>query len=209
MMAQPRVTKAWWMSSRISQRMRRRRNQCSNANAPAATRPVHPEAGAVFSASPGDDRVDLQPADLVAVALVVVAAVGVDPSGAAQPLAALAARGGGQAQSADVVRLPHQARRRWRITAWPQDHRAQYEAGYHLQVSELSREIPPEGPNSAKTPWRYWALPGIIGVFPGVIGVFAGIIGVFPCVTGVFPGAIRAYPYAQTLGRLGGAAQTS
>ena len=32
-----RVTKAWWMSSRISQRMRRRRNQCGNANAPAAT----------------------------------------------------------------------------------------------------------------------------------------------------------------------------
>jgi Protein of unknown function (DUF664) len=31
------VTKAWWMSSRISQRMRRRRNQCGNANAPAAT----------------------------------------------------------------------------------------------------------------------------------------------------------------------------
>ena len=118
------------------------------------------------------DRVDLQPADLVAVALVVVAAVGVDPSGAAQRLAALAARGGGQAQSADVVRLPHQARRRWRITAWPQDHPAQYEAGYHLQVSELSREIPPEGPNSAKTPWRYWALPGAIGAFAGIIGVF-------------------------------------
>ena len=31
MMAQARVRKASWMSSRISQRMRRRRNQCSRA----------------------------------------------------------------------------------------------------------------------------------------------------------------------------------
>jgi hypothetical protein len=39
---------------------------------------------------------------------------------------------------------------RWRITAWPQDHRAQSAAGYHLlQVSELSREIPPEGRHRA------------------------------------------------------------
>jgi hypothetical protein len=30
-MAQPRVTKAWWMSSRRSQRMGRQRNQCSSA----------------------------------------------------------------------------------------------------------------------------------------------------------------------------------
>ena len=159
MMPQPRVTKAWWMSSRISQRMRQAAEPVQQRERACRHRAVHPEAGAVFSAWPGDDRVDLQPADLVAVALVVVAAVGVDPSGAAQRLAALVARGGGQAQSADVVRLPHQVRRRCRITAWPQDHRAQYEAGYHLQVSELSREIPPEGPNSAKTPWRYLGTP--------------------------------------------------
>ncbi len=39
---------------------------------------------------------------------------------------------------------------RWRITAWPLDHRAQSAAGYHLlQVSELSREIPPEGRHRA------------------------------------------------------------
>ena len=37
LMAQPKVTKDWWMSSRISQRMRRRRNQCSNAIAPSTT----------------------------------------------------------------------------------------------------------------------------------------------------------------------------
>jgi hypothetical protein len=34
MAAQPRVTNAWWMSSRISQRVRRRPNQCSSAIAP-------------------------------------------------------------------------------------------------------------------------------------------------------------------------------
>jgi hypothetical protein len=31
MMALARVMKAWWMSSRISQRVRSQRNQCSNA----------------------------------------------------------------------------------------------------------------------------------------------------------------------------------
>lgn len=44
---------------------------------------------------------------------------------------------------------------RWRITTCPGDHRAQSEAGYHLlQVSELSREIPPEGRYRAKNRLR-------------------------------------------------------
>ena len=35
---------------------------------------------------------------------------------------------------------------RWRITAWPHDHRAEREAGYHLlQVSDLTRQTPAEG----------------------------------------------------------------
>lgn len=42
MTAQPRVTIAWWMSSRLSQRMRRRRNQCSSAIAPSTTQRYTP-----------------------------------------------------------------------------------------------------------------------------------------------------------------------
>ena len=35
---------------------------------------------------------------------------------------------------------------RWRITAWPHDHRAEREASYHLlQVSDLTRQTPAEG----------------------------------------------------------------
>jgi hypothetical protein len=52
---------------------------------------VHAQAGAVPGAAPGDVRGDLEPADLVPVDLVVIAAVGVQIPGAAQWLAALAA----------------------------------------------------------------------------------------------------------------------
>ena len=35
---------------------------------------------------------------------------------------------------------------RWRITAWPHDHRAEREASYHLlRVSDLTRQTPAEG----------------------------------------------------------------
>ncbi len=57
MMAQPRVTNAWWMSSRISQRTRRRRNQCSQSDRSFRDLAVDAEAGAVFGAAPGDVRV--------------------------------------------------------------------------------------------------------------------------------------------------------
>ncbi|MEV6872220.1 hypothetical protein [Amycolatopsis sp. NPDC051128] len=40
MMAQPRVTRARWMWSRVSQRIRRRLNQCGSASVPSTTRPI-------------------------------------------------------------------------------------------------------------------------------------------------------------------------
>ncbi|GAA2450054.1 hypothetical protein GCM10010421_48050 [Streptomyces glaucus] len=52
---------------------------------------VDSETGAVFGAASGDDRGDPEPADLVAVDAVVIAAVGADPAGAAQGPAAPAA----------------------------------------------------------------------------------------------------------------------
>src|SRR5437879_5480856 len=54
MMAQPRVRKASWMSSRISQRMRRRRNQCY-LNAEQRAKDLADETGAVpFRSDAGD-----------------------------------------------------------------------------------------------------------------------------------------------------------
>jgi hypothetical protein len=52
---------------------------------------VHAQAGAVFGAAPCDARSDLEPADLVAVGLVVVAAVRVQVPRALERLSALAA----------------------------------------------------------------------------------------------------------------------
>ncbi|GAA3799660.1 hypothetical protein GCM10022403_037180 [Streptomyces coacervatus] len=52
---------------------------------------VDSEAGAVFGAASGDDRSDLEPAHLVAVDVVVIATVGVDPAGPTQEPAAPAA----------------------------------------------------------------------------------------------------------------------
>jgi hypothetical protein len=95
MSAQPRVTNAWWMSSRTSQRVRRRRNQWSSAIAPSTTCGTCPGQsrawcraglGAGWSGIGGPWPVDL----------VVIAAVGVQVLGAAQWGAALAVdrRGG-------------------------------------------------------------------------------------------------------------------
>jgi len=94
---------------------------------------------------------------------------------------------------------------RWRITVWPQDHRAQRETGYEpLQVSELSREIPPEGRHCATNfLGAIGAFPGAIRAFPGAIRAFPSAIRAFPSAIRAFPSAIRAFPSAQTLGRLG------
>lgn len=73
MTAQPSVMKAWWMSSRIS-----------------PTRRCTPSPEPVFGAASGDVRGDVEPSDLVAVALVVVAAVDAEVLRAAQRLATFA-----------------------------------------------------------------------------------------------------------------------
>ena len=57
-----------------------------------------------------------------------------------------------QQRGGEITDAQRRAAEYWRrrITAWPLDHRAQSAAGYHLlQVSELSREIPPEGRHRA------------------------------------------------------------
>src|SRR4029077_9036997 len=90
-MAQPRVTDASWMSSRISARMRRRRKpvqQCERAFHDPA---VDAQAGAVFASASGDVRGDLEPADLIWVDVMVVAAIRVQMLRAPQWLPALAA----------------------------------------------------------------------------------------------------------------------
>lgn len=87
---------------------------------------VHAQAGAVPGAAPGEVRGDLEPADLVPVDLVVIAAVGVQIPGAAQWLAVLAAdrrdgldhrdqlgdvvavAAGGDCRERNAVRLDHQ-----------------------------------------------------------------------------------------------------
>jgi hypothetical protein len=83
MIAQPRVRKAWWMSARISQRIRSRRNQriegCFDDPAVLA------QAASVLGAAPGDERTDAQLTDLAAVDVVVVTAVGVEDVGASPP----------------------------------------------------------------------------------------------------------------------------
>jgi hypothetical protein len=73
---------------------------------------------------------------------------------------------------------------RWRISAWPQDHRAQREAGYHPQVSELSREIPSEGRHRATN-------------FLGAIGLHRRNLGLprqYPGLPGHNLGLPRRYP---------------
>jgi hypothetical protein len=66
------------MSSRISQRMRSRRNQCSSANGLLDHPAVGAQARAVVCSAAGDHRGDARLADLPAVLVMVMAAVSVD-----------------------------------------------------------------------------------------------------------------------------------
>jgi len=83
--------KGWWVSSRGSQRMRRRRNQRGSAIAPSTTQRCTPRPQPCSVPRRAMCGVILEPADLIAVGLVVVAAVGVEVPGTLQWLAALAA----------------------------------------------------------------------------------------------------------------------
>ncbi len=91
MTARPRATNAWWMSSRISQRIRRRRKQCSSAIAPSTTQLYTPGPKPCPVPRRAMCGGDLEPADLVPVDLVVIAAIGVQVLGAAQWPATLTA----------------------------------------------------------------------------------------------------------------------
>ena len=79
MMAQARLRKASWMSSRISQRIRSRRNQCSSAMDLLHHPAVGAQPRAVRGAAAGDHGRDALLPYLLAVLVVVVAAVSVDP----------------------------------------------------------------------------------------------------------------------------------
>lgn len=72
--AHPRVRKASWMSSRISQRIRRRRNQCRWANVRSTTQRWVPSPEP-FGASVGDHRFHSEIPGQTAVLVVVVATV--------------------------------------------------------------------------------------------------------------------------------------
>ena len=69
------------MSSRISQRMRRRSEPVQQAKRPLDDPAVDAQPGAVFGAAAGDERGDPAVADQLAVLVVVVAAVGVECRG--------------------------------------------------------------------------------------------------------------------------------
>ena len=70
--------KASWMSSRISHRMRSRRNQCSRAKPCSTTQRYTPSPESCCSPATGDDRLDPSLANLLAVFVMVVAAIGVE-----------------------------------------------------------------------------------------------------------------------------------
>jgi conjugative relaxase-like TrwC/TraI family protein len=78
MMAQAKRRKASWMSSRISHRMRSRRNQCSRAKPCSNDPAIHAQPGIMLLAATGDDRLDPRLANLLAVFVMVVAAIGVE-----------------------------------------------------------------------------------------------------------------------------------
>ena len=126
MMAQARLRKASWMSSRISQRMRSRREpvqQCDGLlNHPA----VHAQPGAMLRATAGDHGSDALLPDLLTVFVVVIAAVSVDLTGPlARAAAAAAHRRDGPDQGhelGDVVAVPAGQRHRQRDPVRFADH---------------------------------------------------------------------------------------
>src|ERR1017187_4713118 len=121
------------MSSRISQRTRSRRNQCSSAKACATTQRCTPRPEPMLFAAPDDHRGDPRRPDLPAVLVMVITAVGVDPPRAlAGPAAAAADRRGRADQGhelGDVVAVAAGQRDRQRdavragdqmvLGAWP------------------------------------------------------------------------------------------
>ena len=94
MMAQARLRKASWMPSRTPQRMRSRRNQCSSAMDCSTTPPVGAQARAVPRSATGDHGRDALLTYLLAVLVMVIPAVGLDPFRAPCAAAAAAAHGG-------------------------------------------------------------------------------------------------------------------
>jgi hypothetical protein len=73
MMPQARLRNASWMSSRISQRIRSRRNQLQQRDSLLDDPAVRAQAGAMFGAAAGDHRGGALVPDLPTVLVVVIA----------------------------------------------------------------------------------------------------------------------------------------
>ena len=66
---------------------------------------------------------------------------------------------------------------RWRITAWPHDHRAEREAGYHLlQVSDLTRQAPAGGRHRSRP--RRQLRPSVLAAFAMAMAAFLAAVAV-------------------------------
>jgi len=78
MMAQARLRNASWMSSRISQRIRSRRNQVQQRDGLLDHSAVHAQARTMLGATAGDHGGDALGPDLPTVLVVVIAPVSVD-----------------------------------------------------------------------------------------------------------------------------------
>ncbi len=85
---------------------------------------------------------------------------------------------------------------RWRITAWPHDHRAEREAGYHLlQVSDLTRQTPAEGRHRSRP--RRRLRPFVLAAIAMAVAVFLAAV------------AAAAFLAAEASGALSGGGQVS
>ena len=91
------------MSSRISQRIRSRRNQCSRGNGLLDDPAVHAQARAMLRATPGYHAGDALAADLPAVLVMVIAPAGIDRLRPAPPAAHRRDRRDQRHQLGDVV----------------------------------------------------------------------------------------------------------
>jgi len=85
---------------------------------------------------------------------------------------------------------------RWRLTAWPHDHRAEREASYHLlQVSDLTRQAPADGGHRSRP--RRRLRPSVLAAIAVAVAAFLAAV------------AVAAFLAAEASGALSGGGQLS